>query len=395
VSTRRQAWVGVVALSVGVASTLGLGLSLAPAARAEAKLSFRAHVESPRKAPIEARFAALHRLCGPPEQALVEVAQRSVDRQVAGGDILPADELSFSLRAAGDPHVWPRAWSISGTGLDDKEIERRLSAWVAGWTTLGVRRCAFAKHEKAGKVVFGAVALDALADVSPVPTSARVGQWITLEGQMLVPATQVKVVLLGPRGAPKTVLASLSGSKIKSTFSVDQPGQWLVQVLATVSVGPRPVLETVIFAGTTPPTTFQREAAPGEDDGKGVSDDAEALLKMMNAARKGEGLAALSRDKALDKLAAEHSRDMAKQKMIGHDVGQGDPGARVRGAGITARVAGENVASAGDVKGAHRALWASPSHRGNLLQRDFARVGVAVQKGADGRVYVTQLFVGG
>ncbi len=80
----------------------------------------------------------------------------------------------------------------------------------------------------------------ALADLSPLPTTARVGQWLTLDGTMLVPATGAKVVLLGPRGAPKAVTASLSGDRVHSSFAVDQPGGFLVQVLATVSTGPRP-----------------------------------------------------------------------------------------------------------------------------------------------------------
>jgi uncharacterized protein YkwD len=165
----------------------------------------------------------------------------------------------------------------------------------------------------------------------------------------------------------------------------------VVQVLATVSTGPRPVLEASLWPGATPPASYSPQAAPGEDARANAKTDDAALLAMVNAARKVDGLPALARDAELDKLALAHSRDMAKAKSIGHDVGGGDPSARIRAAGLTAKLAGENVSSASDVVGAHRALWASPSHRGNLLLKDFTRVGIAVLKDG-GRVWVTQLF---
>ena len=238
------------------------------------------------------------------------------------------------------------------------------------------------------------VAIDALADLSPLPTTARVGQWLTLTGTMLVPASGAKVVLLGPRGAPRTVPASLSGDRIHSSFSVDQPGGWIVQVLATVSTGPRPVLEAMVWAGAQPPSAFVPAAAPGEGAALGAKDDDDAMLRMINAARASESLASLTRDPALDKLARLHSEQMLKARLVGHDVGTGDPSARLRAAGVSARVAGENVATAGSLANAHRALWASPSHRGNMLLDQFTRVGVAVVRAPDGMVWVTEMFAG-
>ena len=46
------------------------------------------------------------------------------------------------------------------------------------------------------------------------------------------------------------------------------------------------------------------------------------------------------------------------------------------------------------LEGAHRALWASPSHRGNLLLDQFTKVGIGVVRGPDGAVWVTELFTG-
>ena len=83
---------------------------------------------------------------------------------------------------------------------------------------------------------------------------------------------------------------------------------------------------------------------------------------------------------------------MKKASLVGHDVGDGDPGQRMRDAGITSRTTGENVAGAATLVRAHRALWLSPSHRGNLLDDRYTRIGIGVVTSDDGRVYVTQLF---
>jgi uncharacterized protein YkwD len=343
--------------------------------------------------PPDAKVAPLLSACGAPDGALMDVATRNVQRQLSGQGLLPSDELAFTVRASGDPHVWPRAWSITGQALDDADLLRRVKTWSGNWNALGTRRCGVARGMGPdGTQVVSAVAVDALADLSPLPTTARVGQWIQLEATMLVPATAAKVVLLGPRGAPRSVVASLSKGKLRSTFSVDQPGPWVVQVLATVSVGPRPVLEAMVFAGTAPPTTFSRIAAPGEDAGRGAKNDDDALVQMVNAARATEQLPPLKRDSDLDRLALAHSEEMRRAKLVAHDVGGGDPRARIEASGVRARLAGENVASASTLEGAHRALWASPSHRGNVLSDRFTRLGVSVLRGADGFVWVTQLF---
>ena len=80
---------------------------------------------------------------------------------------------------------------------------------------------------------------------------------------------------------------------------------------------------------------------------------------------------------------------------MGHDLGDGDPTVRLQNAGLTAAEAGENVAHAQTVQLAHRSLYASPSHRQNLLRADFDTIGLAVIDDPDGSyagVWVVQLF---
>jgi uncharacterized protein YkwD len=355
-------------------------------------LVWRASTQSPE--PYRGAKDKLYSLCGDADAALVQVAARNAGRQLRGEGHFASDELAFTLRAAGGPHVWPRAWSIEGKALEEADLEKRVGDWSKGMKALGQRRCGIVRMRRAdGTQVVSAVTIDALADMDRVPTLARVGEWINLRGKMLVPATEAKVVLLGPRGQPRTVLASLSDDEVRATFAVDQPGPWLVQVLATVSTGPRPVLEAYVHAGSSPPLKFAESPAPGEDAPKGSVTDVEALRTMLNAARATEGLGALVSDETLDALAAEHSEKMMSSKTVGHDVGDGDPGSRLRAAGVVYRSSGENVASASSLPRAHRALWASPSHRRNVLENRFSKVGIGVSRSEDGRVWVTELFV--
>jgi uncharacterized protein YkwD len=85
---------------------------------------------------------------------------------------------------------------------------------------------------------------------------------------------------------------------------------------------------------------------------------------------------------------------MAAAHVLAHDAGDGAPIERLRSAGIEPREAGENVAHAATVALAHRALWASPSHRANMLRRDFDRVGVAVARDERGEAWIVETFAG-
>jgi uncharacterized protein YkwD len=113
---------------------------------------------------------------------------------------------------------------------------------------------------------------------------------------------------------------------------------------------------------------------------------------MMMFARRSEALPGLVRDAALDRLAKSHAERMMRVRQLGHEIGDGDPKERLARAGISSSLVGENVAHAANVVLAHRALWGSPSHRDNMLERRFDRIGVGVSSDPDGTVWVTELF---
>jgi uncharacterized protein YkwD len=182
---------------------------------------------------------------------------------------------------------------------------------------------------------------------------------------------------------------------VTSRFLLGTAGRHVVQVLADDGNGPRPVVEAEVYAGVDPPLTPPSSEVPGEKDGDGETDPATALLKRLNGARVAEGLGKLTIDPTLLQVAKDHAEAMKKAHILGHDVGDGDPGERMAATGTTWKVLGENVAKAKSDRAAHRALYASPSHRANMLDARFKKVGIAaVVDTKTGELWVAQMYGG-
>jgi uncharacterized protein YkwD len=132
-------------------------------------------------------------------------------------------------------------------------------------------------------------------------------------------------------------------------------------------------------------------------------------LAHINAARQDEGLAALTLDTGLSKAAALHNQIMIDGCGLSHQCsGEGGISDRFSAQSVRWSSAGENIgvgsAGAGDsaVVGAANGLTDSmlaekppeDGHRRNLLSRSFKRIGLSIVRDGDGRVWLTQDFVG-
>jgi len=390
-----------------VLATAAAGVAGSGAARAsEPAFTWAARTASPRSvvaegdAPERDRIAELLARCGRGEAGLAEVARRLVANRVAGRPHLDLAALTFSLRAAGEPHVWPHAWVITGAMLEREATAAKLEAWGATFREGGERRCGVATGVTAdGTKVIAAVAVDALADLAPLPTEAHVGMWLTVDATLVVPVSEAHVIVQGPGSDPRTVPAWTEEEDghvhVRARFAPDRPGPLTVQVVADVATGPRPILEARVFADVAPSERFDPATAPGEDARLAGGTGADRLLAMVSALRDAERLPELTRDRSLDAIALAHAGAMKAARTVGHDVGDGDPEDRVEATGARARLIGENVAHAASIRLAHRALYESPSHRANLLRGEFDRVGAAVLDDADGSVWVAEVFAAG
>jgi uncharacterized protein YkwD len=333
--------------------------------------------------------------CGPAEAGLREAARTVLARRLIGGltgaQSAEIDAVARVQRAAGEPHTWPRLWiGRAGAQGGDGALEKSLDAWLSE-RPHPLRRCGVAAHSAAdGARTLAVVTVDALADLAPLPTSARTGQWLTVEARMHVRATGGRVMVLGPVGTPRTVPTSFDGSTLHARFVPDGPGEYVVQVVADVESGPRPVLEASVFVDIEPPSHETPRVAVGEDAGD-EGDDSEHLARMLAAARAEAGLAPLVRNADLDAVARAHAARMAQRHELAHDAGDGGPLERLRAAGLEPRDAAENVAHAATLALAHRAQWWSPSHRANML-RAATDLGIAVARDEHGDAWVVELF---
>src|SRR5260370_37478925 len=129
--------------------------------------------------PLE-RTALAH--CGTAEARLQYAARVVVARKLGGLPMPELDAISFAQRIAGEPHPWPRAWAASARQLPEESTMRKLDGWLSESREPRKRRCGVASGVGAGDMrVLAVVVVDALADLPPLPTRVRAGQWIGIE----------------------------------------------------------------------------------------------------------------------------------------------------------------------------------------------------------------------
>jgi hypothetical protein len=178
----------VASLLVGCSATPAPERAAAPSAPTPTAISPREDDEtfdfpdatwSPREvADVAPRLAPFFSACRLGDAALSRVAERFARRQADGRAPLDVSEISFALRAEGSPYVWPRAWTLDGVNLTSDEAVGRLKAWLATFDDGGQRRCGVALVASGQREVLAAVAVDALADLEPLPTRLRSGSWV-------------------------------------------------------------------------------------------------------------------------------------------------------------------------------------------------------------------------
>lgn len=358
----------------------------------EQPLSWREFADPPHVSPApDPSTQPFLEACGQGEEALHRVATHVANLQLAGAPEPDMAEVVFALRSQGSPYVWPRVWTLEAGSLDQDDVVQRIQTWVRRSRAEGKVRCGIAKVSNGEHEVLALVAVDALADLlRGIPLRQRTGSFVRFEAELRVAAAEAQLVVLGPNGRPKNVLTSLSSSGINATFSADQPGRWVAQLLATTDSGPRPLLEVEFYADANPPAAPDATPVPGEGAVEGPPET--QLTTWLNAARASQGLNQLKRNPRLDRLALAHAQAMREKNQLAHDVGDGNPKERIVAAGLSPRVAGENVARARTLERANRTLWLSPSHRGNLLHPGFREVGIGIVQDEKGNWWVAELF---
>lgn len=161
------------------------------------------------------------------------------------------------------------------------------------------------------------------------------------------------------------------------------------------------------------PTKRKTTAPPAQTDGGSVPSTSGSVLDQVlahiNAARQDEGLSPYSLDDNLSKAAAVHNDLMIEGCGLSHQCnGEDGIGPRFSAQGVQWSSAGENIGfgNAGNntaqiVKAANgltdsmlAEVPPEDGHRKNLLSKGFKRIGLSIVRDGDGRVWMTQDFVG-
>jgi uncharacterized protein YkwD len=114
--------------------------------------------------------------------------------------------------------------------------------------------------------------------------------------------------------------------------------------------------------------------------------DEELMQFDINESRKAYSIAPLGVDSAATTYAENWARKMASAGRISHSP-------LSFSICPTCSMLGENVGVGTDLAKLHDAFMASTAHRTNILNPKFDEVGIGVYKSADGRYWVTEVFL--
>ncbi|MGH9275690.1 MAG: CAP domain-containing protein [Acidimicrobiales bacterium] len=118
--------------------------------------------------------------------------------------------------------------------------------------------------------------------------------------------------------------------------------------------------------------------------------DAQTFLERTNALRSSQGVPALADHDALTQHAEEWARHLAETGVLAHSQ------LSKAGDGLAWTALAENVGVSSPTEDTLRTiqdqLAASSEHRANMVNGQFTHMGVGVAEGADGRVWVVEVF---
>lgn len=138
-------------------------------------------------------------------------------------------------------------------------------------------------------------------------------------------------------------------------------------------------------------------ADPSDPSGEGAVPSMEKRIhQRINTTRREHGLPPLALKPPLTEVARTHSRRMSREGFFSHTDPEGrQVDVRLKGAGLSFRMAGENIFRSENVPdpvdAAVRGWMRSPGHRANILHEGFTETGIGVwRKGAT--FTITQIF---
>ena len=143
-------------------------------------------------------------------------------------------------------------------------------------------------------------------------------------------------------------------------------------------------------------TGTQDSSTPSQTENtNGLTADEQEVFNLVNAKRTATGLAALSIDAEVQKVARDKAQDMVDNNYFSHtSPTYGSPFDMMKNYGIKYNAAGENIAGNSSNSGAVNAWMNSEGHKANILSNNYNYTGIGVVSSPKyGKIYV-QMFIG-
>jgi uncharacterized protein YkwD len=213
------------------------------------------------------------------------------------------------------------------------------------------------------------------ASLADFPRSVPPGGTLRLKGGISERFQHASVFATNPEG--KIDELPMSGRDIDATLTFPSSGVYKLELLGYGATGPVVLVNVPIQVGVE-----EKHEAASKNAAAPIAtpEEAEAaLLSLLNAERKRQGLTSLASDAELRGIALAHSEDMTAHHFFGHvSPTTGTPEDRVRAAGLRVSKFGECVALDFTPDAAFRGLMDSPAHRAAMLDPSFTHVGIGV-----------------
>ena len=150
----------------------------------------------------------------------------------------------------------------------------------------------------------------------------------------------------------------------------------------------------MLMSGSSTSLAADHSSFAGHYTTASLSAQEQTAGNLLNSDRRRYGLAPLTLDTALCRIARIKSMDMRDNQYFSHtSPTYGDVRSMLQALGYEYQAASENIAHHATVEKAQAAFLSSPGHRKNVLSSAYTRVGLGIATDPQGYVYLTQIFV--
>lgn len=206
-----------------------------------------------------------------------------------------------------------------------------------------------------------------------------------IKGIMIVGIFLIIILILPFSNSTKTSLSKsyVSGYLIRQTAQAESQ---MAVVLGQLN-------NTLTFIGTAPESDGITQLNFKTSDFSIDQQKEDEMLQLVNYERQKAGLQPLVMDNLIRNVARAHSMDMVQKGYFAHqDLSGVTPYERMVLANVNFKIAGENLALAPTIDLAQIGLMNSPSHRENILDPEYGRIGIGVIDAGPYGLMITQDF---